>query len=73
MILHKVAGKCQQLRLVVSKATFVPNTAAWPRSAEVSLRIAWGRCYLLDLLLHLSVPMILEVPVENAIYTEGKL
>ena len=69
-MLHKVAGKCQQLRSVARKATSVPNIVAW-RSAEVSLPIDPESYYLFDLY-HLSVPIILEVPVGNAIYTEGK-
>jgi hypothetical protein len=41
-ILHKAAGKSQQLRSVASKAISVPNIAAWLHSAEVSLPIAGG-------------------------------
>jgi hypothetical protein len=48
-ILHKVAGKCRQLRSVASKATSVPSIAVWPRSAEVSLPIVGGSYYLFDL------------------------
>ena len=67
-----VARICQQLKSVTSKATFVPNVAAWQHLAEVRLPIARvGSYYLFDLL-HLSVPMILEVPIRNAKYKEGK-